>query len=42
MVVDQIREHDEPLADALAGLVKTYRFDIIQELFDEDVNNEPK
>ncbi|MDM8550664.1 hybrid sensor histidine kinase/response regulator [Desulfobacterales bacterium HSG2] len=32
-VIDRIREHDEPLADALACLVRKYRFDIIQELF---------
>ncbi|MDM8554271.1 PAS domain S-box protein [Desulfococcaceae bacterium HSG7] len=32
--IDHIREHDKPLADALAGLVKTYRFDIIQELLE--------
>ncbi len=31
-VINRIREHDEPLADALAELVRTYRFDIIQEL----------
>ncbi len=35
MVVDQIREHDEPLAEALYGLVKKYRFDIIQKLLKE-------
>ncbi|MDM8554280.1 hypothetical protein QUF75_06080 [Desulfococcaceae bacterium HSG7] len=34
--IDRIREHDKPLADALTGLVKTYRFDIIQELFEGD------
>ncbi|MDM8524746.1 ATP-binding protein [Desulfococcaceae bacterium HSG8] len=31
-VIDRIREHDEPLADALSDLVGKYRFDIIQEL----------
>jgi len=34
-VIDHIREIDKPLADALSELVKTYRFDIIQELFEE-------
>ena len=34
-VIDRIRELDKPLADALSELVKTYRFDIIQELFEE-------
>ncbi|MDM8541484.1 response regulator [Desulfococcaceae bacterium HSG9] len=33
--IDRIREHDKPLADALTELVKTYRFDIIQELFQD-------
>jgi signal transduction histidine kinase/CheY-like chemotaxis protein len=32
-LVDQIREHNEPLAEALAELVKNYRFDTLQELF---------
>ena len=31
-VIDRIREHDEPLANAMAELVRTFRFDIIQEL----------
>ena len=35
LVIDRIRKHDEPLADALADLVAKYRFDIIQELFKE-------
>ena len=30
--IRRIREQDEPLAEALAALVKTYRFDIVQEL----------
>ncbi|MDM8541491.1 hypothetical protein QUF90_10420 [Desulfococcaceae bacterium HSG9] len=34
--IERIREHDKPLADALVKLVKTYRFDIIQELFEGD------
>ncbi|MDM8541489.1 PAS domain S-box protein [Desulfococcaceae bacterium HSG9] len=34
-VIDRIREHDKPLADALTGLVKTFRFDIMQELFED-------
>ncbi|MCP4690330.1 MAG: response regulator, partial [Desulfobacterales bacterium] len=34
-VIEQIRKHDAPLADALAKLVSRYRFDIIQELFEE-------
>ncbi|MDM8554285.1 ATP-binding protein [Desulfococcaceae bacterium HSG7] len=33
--IDRIREHDGALADALAELVKTYRFDIIQELLED-------
>ncbi|MDM8541490.1 PAS domain S-box protein [Desulfococcaceae bacterium HSG9] len=33
--IERIREHDKPLADALVKLVKTYRFDIIQELFED-------
>jgi len=39
-VIDRIREHDEPLADALACLVGKYRFDIIQELLEEEVKEE--
>ncbi len=35
-VIQRIRKQDEPLADALAALVKTYRFDIVQELLIED------
>jgi len=35
-VVERIREQDEALADALSDLVRTYRFDIIQELLKED------
>ncbi|MDM8555942.1 ATP-binding protein [Desulfococcaceae bacterium HSG7] len=31
----QIREKDEPLAGALAALVKEFRFDILQEIFEE-------
>ncbi|MCP4694204.1 MAG: response regulator [Desulfobacterales bacterium] len=34
-VIERLREHDAPLADALAELVKRYRFDIIWELFEE-------
>jgi CheY-like chemotaxis protein len=34
-VINQIREQDEPLAKALSGLVKTYRFDTLQALFEE-------
>ncbi|MCP4693960.1 MAG: response regulator, partial [Desulfobacterales bacterium] len=33
-VIARIRERDEPLAAALSVLVRRYRFDIIQELFD--------
>ncbi|MCP4942728.1 MAG: PAS domain S-box protein, partial [Planctomycetaceae bacterium] len=36
VVIQRIREQDEPLADALAALVKTYRFDIVQELLIEN------
>ncbi len=32
--IDRIRERDTPLAAALAELVRKYRFDIIQELFE--------
>ena len=35
-IIDRIREQDEPLADALSELVGKYRFDIIQELLEED------
>ncbi len=35
MAIDHIREHDKPLADSLSELVRTYRFDIIQELFEK-------
>ncbi len=39
--IDRIRERDEPLADALAGLVEGRRFDIIQEIFEgRGVNGE--
>ena len=31
-LIDQIREHNEPLAEALAELVKNYSFDTLQEL----------
>ena len=34
-VIDQIKEQDEPLAEALAGLVKGYRFDRLLALFEE-------
>ena len=34
-LVEQLRQQNEPLADALAELVNTYRFDILQELFKE-------
>ncbi|MCP4542035.1 MAG: response regulator, partial [Chloroflexi bacterium] len=34
-VIQHIREHDEPLAEALSGLVKTYRFDTLQALFEK-------
>ncbi len=34
-VIQRIREQDAPLADALADLVKTYRFDTLQALFEE-------
>ncbi len=34
-IIDRIRSRDEPLADALAKLVKQYRFDTLQELFEE-------
>ncbi len=31
--IDRIRQHNEALADALAELVKGFRFDLVQELF---------
>ena len=34
-IIQSIREQDEPLAQALFGLVKTYRFDSLQALFEE-------
>ncbi|MCP4195880.1 MAG: response regulator, partial [Proteobacteria bacterium] len=34
-VIHRIRENDEPLAGALAALVKEFRFDILQEVFEE-------
>ena len=34
-MIERIREHNPPLADELAKLVKRYRFDILQELFEE-------
>ncbi len=34
-IIQSIREQDEPLAKALSGLVKTYRFDTLQTLFEE-------
>ncbi len=33
-VIERIREHNPSLADVLAELVKNYRFDILQELFE--------
>ncbi|MCP4687461.1 MAG: PAS domain S-box protein [Desulfobacterales bacterium] len=35
-VIERIRENDAPLADALEALVEKYRFDIIQELYEEN------
>ena len=34
-VIQRIREQDEPLAEALANLVRAYRFDTLQALFEE-------
>jgi len=34
-IIKEIREHDEPLADALKKLVEGYRFDKLQKLLDE-------
>jgi PAS domain S-box-containing protein len=34
-LIDQIREHDKPLAKALAELVKNYRFDVLQQIFED-------
>ncbi len=35
-VIQRIRDQDAPLADALAALVNSYRFDIVQELLNEE------
>ncbi|MCP4692919.1 MAG: response regulator, partial [Desulfobacterales bacterium] len=40
--IDRIRERDTPLAAALAELVRKYRFDIIQELFEGRKGEGPK
>jgi len=34
-LIEQIREQNEPLAETLAELVKNYRFDILQALFED-------
>jgi len=34
-LIERIRQQNEPLAEALAELVKDYRFDTLQELFEE-------
>jgi CheY-like chemotaxis protein len=34
-LIDQIRQQNEPLADALAELVEDFRFDILQKLFEK-------
>jgi CheY-like chemotaxis protein len=34
-LLDQIRQHNEPLAESLGELVKEYRFDLLQELFEK-------
>ena len=34
-LIERVRQQNKPLADALAELVKNYRFDILQELFEE-------
>lgn len=34
-LIDQIRQQNEPLAEALTGLVKNYRFDMLQALFED-------
>ncbi len=34
-LIDHIRAENEPLADALTELVSTFRFDILQELFEK-------
>ncbi len=34
-LIDQIRQQNTPLADALAALVKNYRFDTLQALFED-------
>jgi signal transduction histidine kinase len=34
-IIEQIRQHNEPLADVLAELMKNFRFDVLQKLFEE-------
>jgi len=34
-LIERVRQQNEPLANALAELVKNYRFDILQELFEK-------
>ncbi|MCP4716101.1 MAG: response regulator, partial [Deltaproteobacteria bacterium] len=38
VVINDIKEHDETLADALVELLRKYRFDILHKLF-EDIEN---
>jgi signal transduction histidine kinase len=38
-IIERIRQHDERLAETLAALVRNYRFDILQALFEENTQN---
>ncbi|MCP4684700.1 MAG: hypothetical protein GY867_04550, partial [bacterium] len=38
--INDIRKHDKALADALGKLLREYRFDILQELFEETLKIE--
>jgi hypothetical protein len=35
-IIEEIREHDEPLSEALKKLAEEYRFDKLQKLLDQD------
>ena len=34
-VIERIREHNQQLADALADLMKQFRFDVLQAIFEK-------
>jgi len=39
-VIDRIREQNAPLADTLVELLKTFRFDILQKIFEKESSEE--